>query len=105
VNRRLGPKRTPGGADGLTRAQAEKAMRRLMATEATRPQSDAVAEMITVDRAADALRDRVAVQGARLSYRQNPDLQFLTPRDHDAVIAVIPDAVVDRDSLARFCAC
>jgi hypothetical protein len=36
VNRRLGVKRTRGGSDGLTRAQAEQAMRRLQAEDAAR---------------------------------------------------------------------
>ncbi|MEJ7893530.1 MAG: site-specific integrase [Solirubrobacteraceae bacterium] len=34
VKRRIGPKRTPGERDGFTRAQAEAALRRLMAAEA-----------------------------------------------------------------------
>jgi hypothetical protein len=36
VNRRLGVKRTRGRSDGLTRAQAEQAMRRLQAEDAAR---------------------------------------------------------------------
>ncbi|HEX8159191.1 MAG TPA: hypothetical protein VF526_17535 [Solirubrobacteraceae bacterium] len=35
VKRKLGPKRTRGGTDGLTRSQAEARMRELMATEST----------------------------------------------------------------------
>ena len=31
--------------------------------------------------------------------RADPDLRFLTPTELDAVIGVIPDVVVDRDSL------
>ncbi|MGI8439859.1 MAG: tyrosine-type recombinase/integrase [Thermoleophilaceae bacterium] len=40
VNRRLGLKRTPGERDGLTRAQAEAELRRLMATVRPAPGAD-----------------------------------------------------------------
>src|SRR4051794_21729747 len=182
VNRRLGAKRTRGGSDGLTRAQAEQAMRRLQAEHAARRPIEPVVESVTVDQAAERLRERIAIEGARLSYRQNcesmqrvhvspamgernvasvttrdierlassmlergsspktvrnvmtflhsvfglavkkgwaptnpvadaarpkrrrardadPDLQFLTPAELDRVIEVIPDRVVDRDTL------
>ncbi len=43
IKRRVGPKRTPGTRDGLTRAQAEKKLRELMTTvEPARPASDAL---------------------------------------------------------------
>jgi integrase len=71
VNRKLGPVRTRGEADGLTRAEAEQAFRRIQAEEATRKPVDPVVEILTVDQAADRLRERVAIEGARLSYRQN----------------------------------
>src|SRR3954452_2926296 len=71
VNRRLGVKRTRGGSDGLTRAQAEQAMRRLQAEDAARRPIEAIAEIVTVDQAAERLRERITIEGARLSYRQN----------------------------------
>jgi integrase len=71
VNRRLGPKRTRGGSDGLTRAQAEQAMRRLQAEDAARRPVEPILELVTVDQAAERLRERIAIEGARLSYRQN----------------------------------
>src|ERR1700754_3575830 len=71
VNRRIGPKRTKGGSDGLTRAQAEQAFRRIQAEEATRRPVEPVVEIVTVDQAAERLRERIAIEGARLSYRQN----------------------------------
>jgi hypothetical protein len=71
LNRRIGPKRTPGESDGLTRAQAEQAFRRIQAEEAARRPVDPVVEIVTVDQAADRLRQRIAIEGARLSYRQN----------------------------------
>jgi integrase len=71
LNRRLGPKRTPGSADGLRRAQAEQAFRRVQAAEQTRSRVDVVAEIVTVDDAAEVLRARLAMEGARRSYLQN----------------------------------
>jgi hypothetical protein len=71
LNRRLGPKRTAGAADGLTRAQAEQAFRRVQAAEHSRRRVDVVAEIVTVDSAAEALRARLALEGARRSYLQN----------------------------------
>ena len=50
-----GPKRSKGGSDGLTRAQAEQVFRRLQAEEATRP-VEPVVEIVTVDQAAERLR-------------------------------------------------
>jgi len=70
VNRRLGVKRTRGGSDGLTRAQAEQAMRRLQAEDAARRPIEPVVEIVTVDQAAERLRERITIEGA-LSYRQN----------------------------------
>jgi integrase len=179
VNRRLGKVRERGSQEGISRREAERALRKLMEGDVEpRPTVDVAVH--TVDEVADELRDRLAVQGARLSYRQNcaamqrvhvspvigsrrvesvtrqdierlaramlaggsapktvrnvmtflhavfalavrngwtaanpvvhaarpkrrragdanPDLQFLTMRELDAVIATIPDIVVDRD--------
>ena len=67
LNRRLGPVRTKGGSDGLTRAQAEQAFRRIQSEEASRKLVDPVVEIVTVDQAADRLRERIAIEGARLS--------------------------------------
>ena len=66
LNRCLGPKRAKGGSGGLTRAQAEQAFRRLQAEEASRPVKP-VAEIVTVDQAAERLRQRIEIEGARLS--------------------------------------
>src|SRR3954471_8192669 len=71
LNRKLGPVRTRGDSDGLTRAQAEQAFRRVRAEEASRKPVDPVVEILTVDQVADRLRERVAIEGARKSYRQN----------------------------------
>jgi integrase len=70
-NRRLGPKRKPGSRSGLTRAMAERALRQAQEAErAAAPRADD-ARGRTVDDAANALRDRLELQGARKSYRQN----------------------------------
>jgi len=71
LNRKLGPIRKRGEADGLTRAEAEQAFRRIQAEEAARKPVEPVVEIVTVDQAADRLRERIAIEGARLSYRQN----------------------------------
>ncbi|HEY4347069.1 MAG TPA: hypothetical protein VGM80_05725 [Gaiellaceae bacterium] len=181
LNRRVGKVRTRGERDGLTRAEAERAARRLVELDTARPAPPTPEEPPpTVDEVVDEMRDRIAIEGARLSYRQNcaamqrvhvspaigtrrvesvtrqgierlaramlargaspktvrnvmtflhsvfalamkngwttvnpvtdaarpnwrrasdadPDLQFLTMAELDAVIATIPDVVVDRD--------
>jgi integrase len=69
VNRRLGKVRGRGEKDGLSRREADRLLRRLMEADQGRPQPEARAR--TVDEAADVLRQRLVVQGSRLSYRQN----------------------------------
>jgi hypothetical protein len=71
LNRRIGPVRHAGESDGLTRAQAERAFRQIRADEAKKPVPKARREAVTVDVAATALCERLAIEGARLSYRQN----------------------------------
>jgi hypothetical protein len=71
LNRRIGPKRSRGGTDGLTRAEAEQAFRRIQGEEAARKPAEPVVEILTVDQVAERLRERVAIEGARKSYRQN----------------------------------
>jgi integrase len=181
LNRRVGKVRSRGASDGLTRAQAERAARGIIEADSLRRPVEERHRPRTVDEVADELRDRLTIQGARLSYRQNcdamqrvhispaigkrrvesikhqdierlaramlarglapktvrnvmtflhsvfalavkngwatknpvadaarpkrrregdanPDLQFLTMPELDAVIGVIPDVVVDRDA-------
>src|SRR3954467_8704845 len=71
LNRKLGPVRVKGGSDGLTRAQAEQAFRRIQSEEAARKPVEPVVEILTVDQVADRLRERIAIEGARKSYREN----------------------------------
>jgi hypothetical protein len=46
-------------------------MRRVQAEEAARRPVEPVVEIITVDQAAERLRERITIEAARLSYRQN----------------------------------
>jgi len=71
-NRRLGKVRSRGEKDGLTRAQAERLAHKLVDAESV-PRSQSIVDDVvrTVDDVADALRDRLLIEGARLSYRQN----------------------------------
>ena len=70
LNRPIGPVRTPGAKDGLTRSQAEAAFRRLQDEEerAPRPARDAVVP--TVDDVTDSLRKKLRLRGLRRSYLQ-----------------------------------
>jgi hypothetical protein len=63
--------RTRGESDGLKRAQAEQAFRRVRAEEVARKPVERVVEILTVDQVADRLRERIAIEGARKSYREN----------------------------------
>ena len=72
LNRRIGTVRSRGESDGLTRPQAERAARELIEKESSRPSRPSVAEKFrTVNDVADGLRERLLIEGARLSYRQN----------------------------------
>jgi hypothetical protein len=68
LNRRVGPMRTPGSSDGLTRAQAERAFRKLQEEEERRPTRRRGTEPVTVSQAARSLRRAKALEGARKSY-------------------------------------
>ena len=67
LNRRIGPVRSPGSRDGLGRSEAERQFRRLQQEEESRPPA-APAGQATVTEAADSLRRKLALQGARKSY-------------------------------------
>src|SRR4051794_320772 len=71
VNRRLGPLRSVGEADGLTRRDAERAFRRLQDEEERHPTTRAVRH--TVNDAADALRQKLALVGSSRSHLRNTE--------------------------------
>ena len=71
LNRRIGRIRATGTADGLTRAQAERAFRRLQEDEDANPSRPRTSEVVTVSEAADSLRRAKSLEGARKSYLEN----------------------------------
>ena len=106
-NKRLGPVRPPGSSEGLTRAMAEQALRRAQEDEPAAPVADD-GRGRTVNDAANALRERLELQGARKSYRQNcesmqrvhisPAMGSRRVGEVSTVIAAIPNEVVRRTS-------
>jgi integrase len=146
LNRRLGPRRSTWSADGLTRAEAEPVFRKSREREDTEP-TPKVASRVTITDAADSLRRKLALEGARKSYERmlanskspktvrnvitflhsvlehaidkewctanpvqrttrprrrragdvEPDLQFLTVTELEALIRAIPDQTVPRE--------
>jgi integrase len=66
VRRKVGSVRTEGRADGLTKAQAERALRRLR--ELDRP-SVTPSERVTMERAGNEFCQRLEVKGRRKSHR------------------------------------
>src|SRR4051794_4356188 len=71
VNKKIGKVRKRGEKDGITRADAERGLRRLVEVETRRPEPSPEERARMVDEVADELRERLAIEGARLSYRQN----------------------------------
>jgi integrase len=67
LNRRLGPVRTPGEADGLTRRGAEREFRRLQEQEERNPTPRAAGRH-TVREASESRRQKLAITGASRSY-------------------------------------
>jgi integrase len=70
LNRKIGPIRTPGKADGLTRSQAERLFRRMQDEEERAPRPVLGSDVPTVDEVATSLRARLELRGTRKSYRE-----------------------------------
>ncbi len=70
LNRRIGPVRTPSGADGLTRANAERQFRKMQEQEEVAPRPVAGARSPSVEEMASSLRERLELRGVRKSYRE-----------------------------------
>jgi integrase len=68
LNRVIGPVRAPGSNNGLTRAQAERAFRRLQDVEERTPRPVRGAAVPSVDDVAGSLRQQLRLRGARRSY-------------------------------------
>ena len=71
LNRKVGEIRTPGNREGLTDAQAEREFRKMQSEEEHRPRPVRGADTPTVDAAADSLRRKQKLEGARKSYQEN----------------------------------
>jgi integrase len=69
LNRKVGQVRHRGESDGLTRAEAEKKFRKMQEDEDRKPRPSASGRH-TVDDAADSLRQKQVIEGARKSYKE-----------------------------------
>jgi integrase len=67
LNRKIGAARAPHSREGLTRSQAEGRFRRMQQEEEQRP-GVASDGLVTVTEAANSLRRKLALEGARKSY-------------------------------------
>jgi integrase len=97
LNRKVGHIRTPGTRDGLTRAQAERKFRRLQDAEERAPRPIRGADTPTVDEAADSLRERLTVSGARRSYLEcceSMQRVHITPRLGSRAVTEVTSAHV-----------
>jgi integrase len=71
LNRKVGPVRTPGERDGLTKAQAEREFRRMQDAEEREPRPVRSAHLPTVDELATSLRNQQELRGLSRSYREH----------------------------------
>jgi integrase len=98
VNRIVGPIRTPGSTDGLTRTQAERAFRRLQDAEERAPRRVRGAAIPTVDEVTDSLRQKLTLRGARPSYLEGCESMqriHVSPRFGEKAITDVTTAHVE----------
>ena len=99
LNRRLGPVRTPGSGDGLTKAQAEKALRALIDdTTLIAPTRVGVAE------AGESVLRRLEMRGAKRTYRSAVEMMLrvhLVPAFGGTELARITEEDVERYCAAK----
>jgi integrase len=101
IRRKVGPVRTPGERDGLTKAQAEERLRRMR--DAERPVRSSQLERVTMAQAGEELRRRLEVRGRKKSHKMtvesdlrkhiapffgSRDLAKVEPEDIERYIAV-----------------
>jgi integrase len=101
IRRKVGPARTPGERDGLTKAQAEERLRRMR--DAERPVRNSQLERATMAQAGEELRRRLEVRGRKKSHKMtvesdlrkhivpffgSRDLAKIEPEDIERYIAV-----------------
>ena len=98
VNRIVGPIRTPGSNDGLTRPQAERAFRRLQDAEERTPRPARGVEIPTVDEVTDSLRQKLTLRGARRSYLEGCESMqriHISPRFGDTPVSDVTTARIE----------
>jgi hypothetical protein len=98
LNRKIGPIRPVGERTGLTRAQAEREFRRLQSEEERRPTPAGGEARHTLDEAADSLRRKLALEGARKSWLENCESMqrvHLSPRLGDRPLSRVSTADVE----------
>jgi integrase len=91
LNRRLGPVREAGQADGLTRHEVERVFRKVREAEEANPRPQ-VASRVTIADAADSLRRKLAMEGARKSYLEGCESMqrvHIVPRLDDAPVGSV----------------
>lgn len=98
LNRIVGPVRTPGSTDGLTRTQAERAFRQLQDAEERAPRPVRGAAIPTVDEVTDSLRQKLSLRGARRSYLDGCESMqriHISPRFGDTAVSDVTTARVE----------
>jgi integrase len=101
LNRKVGKVRSVGERDGLTRTQAEREFRRLQEGEEQTPRPRHDAEIPTVDAVAASLRQKLALRGARRSYRENcASMQRVHVSPHLGSIRVVDVTTANVEMLA-----
>jgi integrase len=98
LNRKVGAVRSPGSRSGLTRSQAERRFRQMQDEEERRPRATG-GERCTVGEAADSLRGKMALEGARKSYLvgcRSMQQVHIDPHLGDADIAKVSRTDVER---------
>lgn len=98
LNRKVGPVRTPGESDGLTRLQAERESRRMQEAEEHAPRPALGAHVPSVDDVAESLRERLELRGTRKSYRESCEYMqrvHITPHIGDRKITDVSTADVE----------
>jgi len=98
LNRRVGPVRTPGESDGLTRSQAERDFRRIQDAEERRPRPVRGAVPLTVDEIIDSLRQKLRLSGARPSYLEGCESMqrvHVSPRFGSSAVTDVDTAQIE----------
>jgi integrase len=102
LNRKIGPVRTAGEADGLTRSQAERRFRSMQQVEESTPRPEPGAYVPSVDELATSLRERLELRGTRKSYHEACEyMQRVHVSPHLGCRSVTDIATADVEALGR----